>query len=236
MKRFHLVLLAAMISSAAAAAHAERLELGLAMTSTWIHDESYEAFSTNNFHTGRFGADIRTEVANLKGFRIIPFLGYRFAFDTGNPYWSLDTTLKSHDFMLGLRVRKGIFSWMAAFAELQGGALLYTMDAELESPGIYFSDLAPLYRYADRSVTWSVGALLGLEFTMSRTRLRRRGITRFCFGGEVAGGYIRRGDISFNPSLRGGGANAIVGETVGDWGTLNPSGGMMQFAFNFYFF
>jgi hypothetical protein len=238
MMRARWIIAFSVVCSLSAAARAERLELGVAMTPTWILDDHYEAFSADDRLAARFGLDLRTEVASVKGFHFVPFLGYRFAYDSGYVYNALDTALKSHDFALGLRVRKGIFSWMAPFAEVAGGVLYAAMDAELEdsSPGMYGSDLEPLVDYEDRAVTWSVAALLGVEFTMSRDHLEKRGITRFCFGGEIAGGYIWRGDLSFDPTLEGGDDNAIPGDTVGAWGAVDASGGMAQMAFNLYFF
>lgn len=221
----------------AASAAAERLELGLAMTSNWMTDEHYEAFSEDNLYAGRFGLDVRVEVANLSGFKIIPLLGYRYSHDSGDMFWSLSTDLNSHDFNLGVRVRKGLFPWMALFAEVTGGVLVAAMTGELqdESSYGYSSTVEPLHQYEDRAVTWAVGAMAGVEFTMSRSRLRRRGISHFCFGGEISGGYVRRGDLSFEPTLGGGDAFAIDSTSVGSWGAFNLSGGVAQLAFNFYF-
>jgi hypothetical protein len=227
------------------AASAEQLELALSVTPTWISDEHYEAFSADNLMSGRFGLDLRTEVANLSGFKLIPLFNYRFSRDGGLIYDELDTSLKTHDFALGLRVRKGVVTWMALFAEVTGGVLLASMDASLsygyDNGDIDYksdveSDVEPLLDYEDRALTWSVGALLGAELTLSRTWLRSRGITRFCFGGEIAGGYIRRGALSFDPTLESGGDNALSAGTVGPWGEVNLSGGVFQLAVDFYFF
>jgi hypothetical protein len=228
------------------AASAERLEVALSVAPAWVSDEHYEAFSADNLMSGRFGLDLRTEVANLSGFKLIPLFNYRFFRDGGFIYDELDTSLKTHDFALGLRVRKGVLTWMALFAEVTGGVLLASMDASLsygddyggdiDYESDYESDVEPLLDYEDRALTWSVGALLGAEFTLSRTWLRSRGITRFCFGGEIAGGYIRRGDLSFDPTLESGGDNALGADTVGPWGEVNLSGGVFQIAVDFYFF
>jgi hypothetical protein len=217
---------------------AEPLEIGLALTPTVMQDESFEAFSSDYLRAARVGIDIRAEVADPGGFKIIPFVGYRIASSDGQPYDILKTELLTHDFMIGLRIRKGILPWMSAFAEVSGGLLLGVMSTSPGESGGEMNFGGPVDRtdYTDNQSTWSVGGIAGLEFHLAKTWLRSRGIKRFTFGGELAGGYVRRGDLEFDPELEKGEDNSLAMNTMGSWGEVNLSGWMIQIGLSFKFF
>ena len=89
--------------------------------------------------------------------------------------------------------------------------------------------------YKDRVATWSAGFLVGLETHLSRPRLKAKGNDWFCFGGELALGYIRRGNLAFNPTLDGGNENTIETVSAGAWGDINLSGFVLQLGATLYF-
>lgn len=217
-------------------ASAEPLEVGLAITPTMLQDTGYEAFSTDNLSTARFGADLRFEVVSFGGFKLLPFVGYRIARDDGSPYHIVDTNLTLHDFAAGLRLRKGLLSWLSFFFEAQGGILLANMDASPTRSGDYpYGDMGSRQDYKDTQFTWSAAGMAGVELQISKNWLRSRGVRKFGFGGEIAAGYVRRGDMAFEPEIEGGIDNAIEAETR-PWGEVNLSGWMIQIGVAFKFF
>ncbi|MCP4600604.1 MAG: hypothetical protein GY847_08750 [Proteobacteria bacterium] len=232
--RFSFVVTALLLTNSVA--FAERLEVGLAVTPTMLQDTQYEAFSEDDLNKIRFGADIRSEVINLGGFRLIPLIGYRIAFDHGSPYSIMDTDLVLHDIIAGLRVRKGLLSWLALCVEITGGVLLADMNSSPnQGYDMSYGDLGARQDYEDFQHTWSFGGLAGVDIQLSKNWLRSRGVRRFGFAGEIAGGYVRRGDIEFEPSLEGGDDSSIEAETR-PWGDVNLSGWMVQAAVSFRFF
>lgn len=217
-------------------ASAERLELGLAFTPTVLQDESYEAFSNENLSILRMGADIRVEVADLKGFRFMPFVGYRFGTDSGEPFYVLNTELNTHDFAAGLRVHRELLPWLGVFAEASGGLLVAGMTGSpVYQHSLYYGELNTRQDYKDRQITWIAQGLAGVELHLPKDWLKSRGVNWFGFGIEVAGGYAGRGDLEFKPSLEQGGDNAIDAKTL-PWGTVNLSGWMVQVGASFKFF
>ncbi len=236
MKRSMQWIVAIVLFIAAQPVLAERLEIGVALTPTVLQDTSYEAFSDNNLRNIRVGGDIRSEVVNLSGFRLVPLIGYRGALDKGEPYFIVNTELALHDLFAGLRVRKGILSWLLAFVEVNGGVLWAKMHGSpYDDDSIGYGDLGARQSYSDLRYTWSVGGLGGVELQLPKSWLRSRGVNKFGFAAEVAAGYVRRGDIEFEPSLESGDENAIVAETR-PWGQVNLSGWMIQVAASFRFF
>lgn len=222
----------------AASASAEHLEIGLAATPTFILDESYEALSSDeHLAIGTFGVDIRSQLADVRGFQFALFLGYRFGSDTGTMYNALDTEFFSHDFRLGLRVRKDIISWLGIFAEAYGGVLLGYMNGTLNTASYYLDNNLGLQdTYEDHHPTWSAGGQIGLEMHFSRAWLASKNIKRFCFGGELGVGYSAHGDLEFDPTLSGGGGSAVETQSLGKWGSVNTSGITFQIAGSVYFF
>ena len=220
----------------AAPAAAEHLELGIAAGPTFMHDESYEAFSSDTMTLGTYGLDIRSELGSVKGVEFVLFVGYRFGMNQGTIDHMLDTELYSHDFRLGLRVRKDLISWLGIFVEAHGGVLLGFMNASLSGAWNGNTTLGTQDTYEDMAATWTAGGRLGVETHFSRPWLASHNIKRFCFGGEISVGYDAHGDLDFDPTLSGGGDNAIDTETLGSWGGLNPSGITLQIAGSFYFF
>ncbi len=240
MRRYIYTFFAALlIILVAGSAGAERLEAGLSLDPSWVHNDRFKEFSDNEAFIFQSGLDLRSEVGDVKGFKFLPLIGYRYERVSGTVGWFLDTELQLHDFFLGLRVRKGLLSWLAVFAEAKGGVLLASLDGWLEPQyGGYsgWDSLESRDNYTDRAVTWSAGIAAGLEAYISRSWLRSRGIRRFTFGGEMAFGYLRRGDLTIDPLLEPGGEDAIGGETLGGWGELNASVMVLHFALSFYFF
>ena len=235
MKRLVLALLIiGSMASVTASARAERLEVGLAFTPTVFQDAGYEAFSEDNLSALRLGADIRAQVAEIAGFRFVPFVGYRFSTDGGNPYYIVDTEFNTHDIAVGLRVHKGLLSWLAVFAEVSGGLVVAQLDAFGHGYD-YSGEIDARTDYTDRQVTWMAQGLAGAELRLPKTWLRSRGVERFGFGVELAAGYTGRGDMTFDPALESGDDNAI--ETVDhSWGSVNLSGWMIQVGASFKFF
>ncbi len=219
---------------AGSAVNAERLEIGFALTPTFLQDTGYEAFSENNLYMTRIGLDLRSEVANLGGFKLIPLISYRFAFDSGSPYYIMDTGLRTNDLAAGLRLRKGIISWLALFVEVTGGMLWAGINGSLNEESKY-GEIDSERNYKDLQHTWSAGGIGGVEVQLSKAWLRSRGVRRFGFAGELAGGYVRRGDIEFEPTIEGIDDNAIEIHT-NPWGEVNLSGWMIQIAASFRFF
>jgi hypothetical protein len=215
---------------------AEPLEVGLSVAPTTLQDHNFEAFSENDLVSIPFGIAVRFEIAEPGGFKILPFVGYRFAYDRGNPYYILDTKLLAHDFDAGFRVRKGVLSWMAVFLEAFGGVLWADMSGTPDDDyDFQYGDLGARQDYEDDRITWSVGGIGGVEMYMSKSWLRSRNICKFDFAGEIAGGYVRRGDMTFEPGLESGIDNALDAETR-PWGDINLSGWIIQAGVSFLFF
>lgn len=237
----HTIFAVLLITLVAGIASAERLEVGLFLDPSWVHNDRFEAFADGSSSMFRFGLDLRSEVGDVKGLKFLPLLGYRYGSAYGYVGSMVDLDLQMHDFFLGLRVRKGLLSWLAIYAEAKGGVLLTSMDGWLNSEyGVYYGYgydvLESRDHYTDREVTWSAGIAAGLEMMISRSWLRSRGVRRFTFGGELGFGYLRRGDIEVDPTLEPGGEDALGGETLGAWGELNASALVLHFGLSFYFF
>ena len=209
------------------------LEIGLAATPTVVQDPAREAFSETNLSMGRFGGDIRLEVASFwKNIHLLPFIGYRGAKDEGYPFGMIETSLKTHDFLAGFRFRGWFQPWLGVFLEASGGLLLAHMTGDIwidEGTG-------ERSRYKDDQMTWSAGGLAGMEFRLSPAMLTRRGVTKFNFGGEIGAGYTRRGDIEFSPELTGGDEHSLPVESTAEWGEINLSGWVIQIGLTFSFF
>ncbi len=216
-------------------ASAEKLELGFLGNPTWMHDKNAEAISSDNLLIGRFGVDLRSEVYKADRFSLSPLLAYRYGIDSGYLPSFTDTEIRTHDILAGLRLRHGLLPWLTAFLEVHAGAEIAALSAEMS--GNYSLDVYEFERdqYTDRVATWSAGVLIGFESHLSRTWLESRGIDWFCLGGEVAFGYIRRGDMAFNPDLDVD-ENSIEIVSAGGWGDLNLSGMVLQFGLSLYFF
>lgn len=210
----------------ASSARAERLEVGLAVSPLLVLDNHYEAFSSGNRYAVSGGLDVRSEVVNLGGFRLAPFIGYRYAADSGEPHSVLETELRVHDFILGVRVRKGLTSWLGVLLDVKGGMLYADLEGELAEM-YYDEDLDSRRRYAEQQLTWFAGAGAGLEFQISKSWLRSRGVRRFGFGGDVSIGYVKRGDLDLDPQLESSDENGIKAETL-PWGNVDISGLSLQ--------
>jgi len=236
MKRFIVLIVLFSLLTIGGHASAERLEVNFAVTPTMLQDTGYEAFSQDDLNAFRAGMDLRSEIVSFGGFKLIPVVGYRFATDTGSPYNIVNTELFCHDFAAGLRLRKGILSWLSVFVEAKGGLFLAKMDAsQTEDYTVHYSDLGSRKGYKDTQYTWLAEGIAGVELQISKSWLRSRGVHKFGFGGEFGAGYIRRGDISFKPEIEGGIDNAIKAETR-PWGEVNLSGWLIQVGVAFKFF
>ena len=232
MKRMKLsIITAAALTMASLQAGAEPLEIGLALTPTFVQDDAYEAFSEGDLAATRFGLDLRSEILHIRGFRIVPFVAYRTAFDDGNPYGVVKTEVAMRDFLAGIRVRKGLATWLFVFAEASGGLLWVDMSGKGQSNSLDVKE-----RYWDDQTTWSVGGLAGLETRISRNWLRSRGVRWFNFGVELGAGYVRRGDMTFDPELESGEEYDLPTESSGSWGEVNLSGWLIQIGACFKFF
>ncbi len=209
------------------------LEIGLAATPTVVQDPALEAYSEKDLRMGRFGADIRLEVASFwRDIHLLPFIGYRGAVDDGDPFGMMETGLKTHDFFAGFRFRGWFQPWLGFFLEASGGLLLARMTGDIWSA----EGTGAKSRYEDDQLTWSAGGLAGMELRLSPAMLTRRGVTKFNFGGEIGAGYVRRGDISFSPELTGGDEYSLPVESTADWGEINLSGWFIQVGLTFSFF
>ncbi len=233
MKRLFLfiTLVAALYLNSNSAA-AEPLEINFAMTPTMLQDSAYEAFSDDLSHL-RVGVDIRFEVANIDGFKLLPLIGWRIATDSGYPYQVLDTELLLNDLFIGLRIRKGILPWLGVFLEAQGGLAWVDIQAQT---GMYENGpLALRQDYEDNHLTWAAGGHAGLDLQIPKSWLRKRNVHKFGFAGELSAGYLRKGSIDVDPKLESGPDNAITA-TSQPWGNVNLSGWTIQFAISFRFF
>jgi hypothetical protein len=232
------VSLCAMLISGIAPANADqRLELSLALTPTFASDERYEAFSEDDLSLFRVGADVRFLVANIGGFKFIPFLSYRYARDGGEPFYIIDTDLDTHDFAAGLRVSKNLLSFLGVFAEASGGVLLADMSGSLldRYVGNYYDYDGSPQDYNDRQWTWMAQGLAGLEFSIPEKWLKSRGVNKFGFGVELAFGYTGRGKVDFEPKLEEASEYQIETRTT-PWGKVSLSGWTTQVAATFKFF
>jgi len=239
----HFALLSAMVLVSilllvASRAGAEPLELGLDLSPTFLQDKNYEAFSSDRLSSLRLGADLRFEVGDVDGFAFLPMVGYRYASDSGTMRSMVKNDLTLHDVLVGLRVRKGLQSWLAVFAEVSGGMLYADLDSRIQSQSDYrvTGDMGTRDRYQDHQFTWSACGLAGLEFTLSKKWLESRNVDSFNFGGEIGAGYIRRGDIGFRPGLEGGDENSLHAAEEPSWGDVNLSGWLIQIGLEFRFF
>lgn len=238
MKRLVIIVsLFILLTTGLGTASAERLELGVALTPTFIQDEHYEAFSDDDLNAFRIGADVRVVAANFGGFKLIPFLSYRFAEDGGEPYYLIETDLKTHDFSAGLRVSKSLTTFMAVYGEVSGGLLLADMKGSLMSRYYdgYFDSGSSRDEYQDLQWTWMAGGMAGLEFFIPEKWLEKRGVRKFGFGMEIAFGYTASGDIDFEPKLKEKDEYQIDTRTF-PWGSVNMSGFTTQIAATFKFF
>lgn len=227
---------AALATVGGAAAARQHLELGLALTPTMFHDPAYEAFSTSDLAVTRFGGDLRFEVATIAGHvRLVPLIGYRYSWDEGSPYDTLETRIATNDFLAGLRLRGWIGNWFGVFLEGHAGLLWARVTGDVDVGYDTYDYAGARERYRDDVLTWTAGGLAGIEFRLSPAMLNRRGVERFNFGAELGVGYIGRGDLEIEPSLEGGDEHALpVGQTA-DWGTLDLSGWMIQLGVTFSF-
>ncbi len=225
----------AMVSSQA---KADPLEVSGAVTPSFVQDKSYEAFSSDRLSLVRVGADVRAGVGQVDGFEFLPLLSYRYGSDEGKVRLALDNDLVTHDILLGLRVRKGLLTWLSVFAEVSGGLLLAEIDSRITtSDGVdYTGGGSSGSSYHDQENTWTVGGLAGVELHLSKPWLESRGVDGFNFGGEVGIGYTRRGDLSIRPSLEGRDKNAIPLADEPSWGDVNLSCWFIQIGIEFRFF
>jgi len=225
-------LIALLIGAPAAAG---QLELALGLNPTMIQDPAYEAFSSDDLGATRFGLDLRYEVADLgRGLSLVPLLGYRYSVDEGYPLRAMDTRLEVHDFLAGLRLRARLGSWWGLFAEVQGGLLWAALEADLVDRS-YWNEQGGRDRYADDRFTWQAGGMAGIEMWISRAWLQRNRPRRLGFGGELAAGYLRRGELEFIPGARGGDDLSLPMADPVSWGTVNLSGWFFQLAAVFTF-
>lgn len=209
------------------------MEIGVAATPTVVQDPALEAYSETDLRMGRFGGDIRLEVASFwRDIHLLPFIGYRGALDEGYPFGMIETGLKTHDFFAGFRLRGWFQPWLGVFVEASGGLLLARMTGDISID----EGTGARSRYEDDQLTWSAGGLLGMELRLSPAMLTRRGVTKFNFGGEIGAGYVRRGDIEFSPELSGGDEHSLPVESTADWGDINLSGWVVQIGLTFSFF
>lgn len=233
MKRVATLAALAALSLAALAAQAKtdgtHLEIAAGVAPTFVQDPAYEAFSSDDLRASRVGGDLRVEALTSKIVRLVPFVGYRFAMDAGSPHGIMDTTLAAHDFAAGLRLRAWFRSWFGAFLQLEGGLTYLKMEGELldmeaAGPGVRTT-------YADDETTWLAGGLVGLEFRLPPRLLAKRHVDWLGFGFEIAGGYLRRGDVRFEPTLGGGDEHSLAVSSAPDLGEINLSGWVVQIAF-----
>jgi len=166
----------------------------------------------------------------------VPFIGYRFGLDEGDPFHMIDTRIVTSDFLAGLRVRGWVLSWLGLFAEAHGGLFWVRLNGEVSDDSYLYEEGAGVRdKYQDDEFTWTAGGLAGLEVRISPRWLKSRGVTWFDFGAELGAGYIRRGAVAFKPELSGGDEHSLpVGQTA-DWGELNMSGWFVQLGLNFTF-
>lgn len=220
-----------------ASSRAERLEVSLALSPLYVPDSAYRAFSEEDAYALRGGLDIRSEIVNLAGFRLVPFVGYRLALDEGEPYSVVDTELAVHDFLGGLRIRKGLLSWLGVVVDLFGGVVYAEMEGVLSDRygELDEGDILVQRKYEDNALSWSAGALAGIELQISKSWLRSRGIQRFGFGGDLTAGYTMRGEMNFEPELQVNDDNRIDIATL-PWGRLDLSGINIQVSVSARFF
>ncbi len=212
----------------AAPAAAGQLELALALNPTMIQDPAYEAFSDPDLSVTRAGLDLRYEFADLgRSLRLAALVGYRYSRDDGNPLHVLDTQLRTHDFLAGLRLRAWLSSWAGLFAEVHGGLLWADMNADIEDE--WYGEGARDH-YEDDRLTWQAGGLAGAELRISPAFLVRRHVRRVGFGAEIGAGYLRRGELEFTPTLEGGDDLSLPTADPVSWGTVNLSGWYIQVA------
>jgi len=227
---------AALMLAVSAAAADLKLELGLEFTPTNLQDTGYEAVSSDDLSVYRAGGDIRLDTGSLGGIHLVPFIGYRFGYDEGEPYYELDTQIMTSDFLAGLRVRGWVLSWLGLFAEAHGGLFWVRLDGEIIDDSYLYGETAGARdRYQDDQLTWSAGGLAGVEVRISPRWLESRGVTWFDFGAELGAGYIRRGAVAFKPDLQGGDEHSLpVGQTA-EWGEIDMSGWFVQLGLTFTF-
>jgi hypothetical protein len=229
-------LAAAVVVGATGAAADKHLEVGLALTPTIFHDQGYEAFSASDLAVTRFGADLRFEVATVAGHvRLVPLIAYRYSFDEGSPYDTLETRIKTNDFLAGLRLRGWIGDWFGVFLEGHAGLVWARVRGDVDVGYDSYDYVGARERYTDEALTWSAGGLAGIEFRLSPAMLTRRGVERFNFGAELGVGYIGRGDLEIEPTLEGGDEHSLPVAQTADWGTLDLSGWMIQIGVTFSF-
>ncbi len=228
MKTLKIVIVTTLLTMAVSlTATAQPIELSVGASPVFHQDPALEAFSSDDLNTIRAALDARVQVLNLNGFKLLPTIGYRYATDMGSPYHVLDTELDIHDFVGGLRVRKGIFSFAGVFLEATGGVTLTKMNAEPSFNGEYTAGSYDRGDYKDQQVTWVATGLAGLEFYLPKSWMVSRGVKRFNFGAEIGAGYARRGNLEFNPDVTNDQDYAIDMQTS-PWGELNLSGVVFQ--------
>jgi hypothetical protein len=218
------------------AASAEKLELAFLGTPTFMHDKNTEAVSSDGLNTWRFGVDLRTELLDPETFSIAPLVSYRFGADSGYLTPMTDTEIATHDLLAGVRLRRRLLPWLTLFGEVEAGAQIVRLDADMGVYSNYGDSIDSRFTYTDRAATWSAGILVGVETHLSRPRLEAKGNDWFCFGGELAFGYLRHGNLEIDPTLDGGGDTAITTVSAGSWGDLNLSGFVLQAGVSLYFF
>ena len=224
--------LALCLGPAAARADADgaHLEVAAGVTPTFIQDPGYEAFSSSDLRAERAGADLRVQVAEFGTVALVPLISYRGVSEGGDPRGVMKTHLGVHDVTAGLRLRAWFQPWLGAFVQAEGGLTYARMRGELTDTSSARGD------YSDDATTWCAGGLLGVELRLPPSLFERQKIEWLDFGLEVAGGYLRRGEIDLEPSLGGGDDNSLPLADTADFGGLNLSGWTVQVAFTISLF
>ena len=210
-----------------------KLELGIDLSPTLLQDPAFEAFSSDDLRSDRFGGDLRLQVASLgNNIKLLPVVGYRVSLDEGDPFYQMETVLQTHEAFAGLRFRGWFKPWLGAFIQVTGGACWAVVEGGIET----WEGEGAREDYSAEAVTWTVEGLLGVEFRLSPAFLARRGVTRFNFGGEIGVGYNRKGEMEVTPKLEGGDENSLPVRQTEPWGAVNLSGWVAQVGITLSFF
>ncbi len=239
MKNFLIIITGVLILLVSLQSQAENsgkhLEFGIYMAPAIVFDHNYEFFSSDSMALMNHGADLRFDTGEIGGrFHFLPFVSFRHNHDTGEPMIAdayMQTVFNANDLCGGLRFRGWFLSWFGAYVQGFGGATFVHMKGDLDDMRATMFNT-----YQDDDTVWNAGGGIGVEFRISPAVMKKHGITKFNFGGEIGVGFIMRGDINFKPVLEGGDELSLTDVRSVDFGNFNTSGVTINTGITFNFF
>ena len=213
-----------------------RLELGVAVSPVFVHDDAWSLFSPSDNAMMQFSTDLRVRAVTFANtVSVLPLISFRTGQQRGH-LWvdtvKLDTGIRIHDLSGGLRVRGWIRPWIGAFAQAELGASFIEMRAKQNNA----HSNAQSRRYTDDKAKFLFAGWLGVEGRMPPEWLAQRGVRRFNLGLELAAGIVKRAETVFKATADYGDDLALAPRSPVNFGHIHLTGFALQFGINLFFF